>query len=180
MGLVTEGSFHKSSTHTGTTGKIYPLRMDLQPRAPDFSFLPPCKGKPWNRSMRGIKALRSACWKPGSQCIGLKLVMTSTRQWKSVEFSSQLPELPSQLETSVKFPPYAWHTLGTDLFYWNRMDFLVVGNYITKFLIIRKFPNTFTHMVIKELGMIFTEFGCPFVLKSDNGPCYSSRDSTTS
>ena len=23
--------------------------------------------------------------------------------------------------------------------------------------------------------MIFTEFGCPFVLKSDNGPCYTFR-----
>ena len=32
-------------------------------------------------------------------------------------------------------------------------------------------------MVIKELGLIFTEFGCPFILKSDYGPCYSSRDS---
>ena len=73
-------------------------------------------------------------------------------------------------------PPHAWHTLGTDLFYWNRMDFLVVGDYFTKFLIVRKIPNTSTHAVIKELGMIFTEFGCPFVLKSDNGPCYSSRE----
>ena len=73
-------------------------------------------------------------------------------------------------------PPHAWHTLGTNLFYWNGMDFLVVGDYFTKFLIVRKIPNTSTHMVIKELGMIFTEFGCPFVLKSDNGPCYSSRE----
>ena len=31
-------------------------------------------------------------------------------------------------------------------------------------------------MVIKELGMIFTECGRPFVLKSDNGLCYSSRE----
>ena len=23
-------------------------------------------------------------------------------------------------------PPHAWHTLGTDLFYWNKMDYLVV------------------------------------------------------
>ena len=23
-----------------------------------------------------------------------------------------------------KVPPYAWHSLGNDLFYWNRMDFL--------------------------------------------------------
>ena len=30
--------------------------------------------------------------------------------------------------------------------------------------------------MIKELGMIFTEFGPPFVLKSDNGPCYTSRE----
>ena len=56
-------------------------------------------------------------------------------------------------------PPHAWHTLGTDLFYWNRIDFLVVGDYFTKFLIVRKIPNSSTHAVIKELGMIFTEFG---------------------
>ena len=24
--------------------------------------------------------------------------------------------------------------------------------------------------------MVFTEFGCPFVLKSDNGPWYTSRE----
>ena len=73
-------------------------------------------------------------------------------------------------------PPHAWHTLGTDLFYWNKMDYLVVGDYFSKFLLVRKIPNTSTHLVIKELGMVFTEFGCPFVLKSDNGPCYTSRE----
>ena len=73
-------------------------------------------------------------------------------------------------------PPHAWHTLGTDLFYWNKMDYLVVGDYFSKLLIVRKIPNTSTHSVIKELGMIFTEFGRPFVLKSDNGPCCSSRE----
>ena len=62
------------------------------------------------------------------------------------------------------------------LFYWNRVDFLVVGDYFTKFLIIRKLPNSSTHAVIKELGMIFTEFGWPFVLRSDNGLCYSSKE----
>ena len=102
--------------------------------------------------------------------------MTSVRQWKSVEFTSQLPELPSLLKTSVKFHPMHSAHLGTNLFYWNRIDFLVIGDYVTKFLIVRKIPNTSTHTVIKELGMIFTEFGHPFVLKSDNGLCYSSRE----
>ena len=73
-------------------------------------------------------------------------------------------------------PPHTWHTLGTDLFYWNKMDYIVVGDYFSKFLIMRKIPNSSTHAVIKELGMIFTEFGRPFVLKSDDGPCYTSRE----
>ena len=73
-------------------------------------------------------------------------------------------------------PPHAWHTLEADLFYWNKMDYLVIGDYFSKYLIVRKIPNSSTHSVIKELGMIFTEFGHPFALKSDNGPCYISRE----
>ena len=72
-------------------------------------------------------------------------------------------------------PPHAWHTLGTDLFYWNKIDCLVVGDYFSKYLIVRKLPNSSIHAVIKELGLIFTEFGRPFILRSDNGPCYASR-----
>ena len=71
-------------------------------------------------------------------------------------------------------PPHAWHTLGTDLL--EKMDDLVIGDYFSKFLLVRKMPNTSTHSVIKELGMIFTEFRHPFVLKSDNGPYYTSRE----
>ena len=56
------------------------------------------------------------------------------------------------------------------------MDYLMVGDYFSKFLLVRKIPNISTHLVIKELGIIFTEFGHPFVLKSDNGPCCTSRE----
>ena len=73
-------------------------------------------------------------------------------------------------------PPHAWHTLGTDLFYWNKIDYLVIRDYFSKYLIIRRLPNSSSHAVIKELGLVFTELGRPFVLRSDNGPCYSSRE----
>ena len=75
-----------------------------------------------------------------------------------------------------EIPPHAWYTHGTDLFYCNKMDYIVLGDYFSKYLIMRKIPNSSTHSIIKELGMIFTEFGRPFVLKSDNGPCYTSRE----
>ena len=50
-----------------------------------------------------------------------------------------------------KVPPHLWHTLGTDLFYWNRIKFIMIGDYFTKFIIIiiiRKLPNSSnTHCV---------------------------------
>ena len=67
------------------------------------------------------------------------------------------------LGSASEVPPHPWHTLGTDLFYWNKIDFLVIGDYFTKFIIVRRLPNSLTHSVIKELGMVFTKFGRPFM-----------------
>ena len=50
-----EGSFHKSSICIGTFGKISLLRMGLQPRVPDFSYLPYFEEKPWNKYMKVTK-----------------------------------------------------------------------------------------------------------------------------
>ena len=73
-------------------------------------------------------------------------------------------------------PPHPWHMVGSDLFYFQRIDFLVVVDYFSKYLIIRKIPNSTSSAVIKELGMIFSEFGKPQIFRSDNGPCYSSQE----
>ena len=73
-------------------------------------------------------------------------------------------------------PPHPWHTLGSDLFYFKRQDFLVLVDYFSKFPVVRKLPNSTTEVVKKELHAIFLEFGIPFVLRSDNGPSYASED----
>ena len=82
--------------------------------------------------------------------------------WKAVEKCGicQSTSRASRPAANIsEIPPHPWHTLVTDLFYWNRLNFIVVGDYFTKYLIVRKLPNNSTHVVIKELGMIFTEFG---------------------
>ena len=72
--------------------------------------------------------------------------------WEAVEkcgicqASSRVAKLIGNVSEA---PLHAWHTLGTDLFYWNKMDYLVLGGYFSKFLVVRKLPNTSTHMVIK-------------------------------
>ena len=73
-------------------------------------------------------------------------------------------------------PLHPWHTLGSDLFYHKQLDFLVVVNYFSKFLIVRKIPNSTSSAIIKELDSIFSEYGKPYLFCSDNGPCCTSAD----
>ena len=78
--------------------------------------------------------------------------------------------------TTQELPPYPWHTIATDLFYWKRMEFLIVACVFSRYLIVRKLPNSTSTSVCRELSMIVTELGLPVILKSDNGPCYSSTE----
>ena len=61
--------------------------------------------------------------------------------------------------TVSEAPPFPWHMLGTNLFYWNHQDFLIIADYFSKFIIIRRFPSSKAQAVIKELSMIITEYG---------------------
>ena len=47
-------------------------------------------------------------------------------------------------------PPHPWHMLGMDLFYFRKQDFLILIDYFSKFLIVRKLPNLTSNAVIKE------------------------------
>ena len=44
--------------------------------------------------------------------------------------------------TTQELPPFPWHTLATDMFYWKRMDFLIVVDVFSKYIIVRKLPNS--------------------------------------
>ena len=78
--------------------------------------------------------------------------------------------------TTQELPPFPWHTLATDLFYWKRMDFLIVADVFSKYIIVRKLPNSTSAAVCTELSMIVTELGLPHIIRSDNGPCYNSKE----
>ena len=40
--------------------------------------------------------------------------------------------------TIQELPPFPWHTLATDIFYWKRMDFLIVADVFSKYFLVRK------------------------------------------
>ena len=75
-----------------------------------------------------------------------------------------------------ELPPFPWHTLATDIFYWRRMDFLMVADVFSKYFLVRKLINSTSSAVCAEIATIVTELGLPHVIRSDNGPCYNSKE----
>ena len=77
-----------------------------------------------------------------------------------------------------EIPPFPWHTLATDIFYWKCMDFLIVADVFSKYFLVRKLTNSSSAAVCAEIATIVTELGLPHVIRSDNGPCYNSKNSS--
>ena len=82
----------------------------------------------------------------------------------------------SIIGTTQELPPFPWHTLATDIFYWKRMDFLIVADVFSKYFLVRKLANSSSAAVCAEIATIVTELGLPHIIRSDSGPCYNSKE----
>ena len=58
-----------------------------------------------------------------------------------------------------ELPPFPWHTLATDIFYWKRMDFLTVADVFSKYFLVRKLANSTSAAICAEIATIVTELG---------------------
>ena len=56
------------------------------------------------------------------------------------------------------------------------MDFIIVADVFSKYFIVRKLSNATSAAICAELSMIVTELGLLHIIKSDNGPCYNSKE----
>ena len=73
-------------------------------------------------------------------------------------------------------PQYPFQTLGIDLFYVENSEYLIVVDYLTKWPIVRELRHGSSSKVVTEmLKEIFSDFGTPMRVVSDNGPQFSSR-----
>ena len=56
------------------------------------------------------------------------------------------------------------------------MDFLIVTAVFSKYFLVRKLANSTSAAVCAEIATIVTELGLPHIIRSDNGPCYNSKE----
>ena len=71
-----------------------------------------------------------------------------------------------------------WQTVATDLFSFDNMDFVLVVDYYSRYFEFKRLRNTKAMTVIHKMKAIFAKRGIPQEVISDNGPQYSSQESS--
>ena len=70
-----------------------------------------------------------------------------------------------------------WQSVSTDLFHWEGKEYLLIADYYSKFLFVRKITgHSMSTAVINLLRQLFGEHAAPNKVVSDNWPQYSSAE----
>ena len=83
----------------------------------------------------------------------------------------QRPEAPLQHD----IPATPWTKVGTDLFHLFQKTFLLVVDYTSKFFEVSELPNAESPTVVAHTKAIFSRYGIPKEIVSDNGPEYAAK-----
>ena len=74
------------------------------------------------------------------------------------------------LEKEISLHP--WTKLATNLFHFEGAFYLLIMDYTSRFPVVHKLSSMTGQHVAKHCKQVFSEFGWPETLISDNGPCY--------
>ena len=72
-------------------------------------------------------------------------------------------------------PMHPWTKFVTDILLFEGAYYLLVVDYTSRFLTLHKLSSMTSVQIANQCKLIFSEYGCPETLISDNGPCYTSQ-----
>ena len=81
----------------------------------------------------------------------------------------------SSLSLGQEVPLYPWTKLVTDIFHFEGASYLHAVDYTSRFLVLCKLTSMNGQHITNQCKLIFSEYGWPETLISDNGPCYTSE-----
>ena len=74
-----------------------------------------------------------------------------------------------------EIPAFPWTKLATDIFHFEGDSHLLIVDYTSRYPVICKLTSMTAQNVIGHLKVIFSEYGWPDTIVSDNGPCYTAE-----
>ena len=116
-----------------------------------------------------LRAREAVFWSRIIQDITNKVQSCNTCQ---VYSKSQPRETLQQHE----IPAQPWTMIGADLFELQGKHYLLVADYYSRFPVIRRLLGLITQSVIGQLKSVFSEYGIPVTVMSDNGPQFASTE----
>ena len=88
--------------------------------------------------------------------------------------NKKCPEKKNQLGQEIPVTP--WTKLGTDIFILDGVNYLLIVNYTSKFIVVQKLTSMTGKAVASHFKNIMNEYTWPCTIVSDNGPCYVSKE----
>ena len=73
-------------------------------------------------------------------------------------------------------PQAPWTKVGTDLFHLQNKHYVIIVDYTSKYFDLSRLPDTRSSTVITHTKAIFSKYGIPKEIFSDNGPEFASRE----
>ena len=86
---------------------------------------------------------------------------------------SKCKQEPS-LSLGQEVPLYPWTKLATDIFHFEGASYLLVVDYTSRFLVVCKHTSMTDQHIAIQCKLIFSKYGWPETLISDNGTCYTA------
>ena len=75
-----------------------------------------------------------------------------------------------------EMPLYPWQKVATDLFEYQQTQYLLIVDYLSRYIEVLKLNSTASSEIIHQMKRIFAHHGIPQTVISDNGPQYSSQE----
>ena len=75
-------------------------------------------------------------------------------------------------------PPVPWSKVATDIFHYESHSYLLIVDYTSRFPIVRELKSMSAQHIVEHFRLIFSEYGWPDILVSDNGLCYVAETFT--
>ena len=72
-------------------------------------------------------------------------------------------------------PTRPWEKLGTDIFEYNKIKYLIIVDYYSRYMVIRRLPDIKAETICNKFTNVLTEFGMPSTIIADFGTQYTSE-----
>ena len=96
-----------------------------------------------------------------------------------LKYSQSKQKQEHSMSLGQEVPLHPWSKLATDILQFEEASYLLIVDYTIRFPVVCKLSSTTGQHVANQCKLIFSEYGWPDTLISDNGPCYTSEAFTS-